>query len=132
MELDKSILVQKLGVNELAQFRDNNQFTIVGDVVVEPRTYNGVTEQKHILSLCHVSDKNVEQTYKFVTNKTSLQKCAKTWGLNTTKWVGKLVRIKSVNQLVKGQERVVLYAEPVVLNTSQPLGAGKVEEVRVS
>lgn len=115
MELSKEILTEKLGANELQTFGNNNEFLIISDVVIEPRTYNGVTEQKHILSICHTTDKNADRPFKFVMNKTSLQKLARNFGLTTQKWVGQKVRIKSVNQLVKGQERIVLYAEPIIL-----------------
>ena len=54
---------------------------------------------------------NEEEEIKWIANKTSLKNLRKVFGTEKDNWIGKKIKLWTVEQLVQGVEKRVLYAE---------------------
>jgi len=57
------------------------------------------------------------QTKIWTMNKTTQKSCIEAWGKDTSKWVNKEIRLKIVEQNVRGVLKKVIYGIPIVEKT---------------
>jgi hypothetical protein len=63
-------------------------------------------------------------TKLYTPNKTTLRACAPVFGDDTDAWVGKKIVLHPQKQIVRGQQKIVIYGEPLI---EKPVTQGRLE-----